>query len=99
MVNQEVINKIATYKNIVSEYFMVEKMYLFGSYAKGEQTESSDIDVAIVLKKMEGDYFANIPIFWRLRRSIDDRIEPVVFEKGKDDSGFLTEIMNSGIEI
>lgn len=95
----EAINKIRQYRFLLKEYFDVEKVYLFGSYAKDTNREDSDIDVAIVVNSIKGDYFSTTPLIWKLRRQIDDRIEPVLIEKDNDISGFLEEIQNSGIEI
>lgn len=77
----------------------LQKRYLFGSYAKNLNREDSDIDVAIVVNSLQGDYFTTTPLVWKLRRQIDDRIEPILIEKGNDKSGFLDEIQKNGIEI
>jgi len=77
----------------------VDKVYLFGSYAKNTNREDSDIDVAIVVDKIEGDYFSINPLLWRLRRQVDDRIEPVLIEKEFDEADFIGEIQKYGIEI
>ena len=95
----EVINKIRQYRFLLKEYFDVDKVYLFGSYAKDTNRVDSDIDVAIVVNSIKGDYFSTTPLIWKLRRQIDDRIEPILIEKDNDTSGFLEEIQNSGIEI
>ncbi len=95
----EVILKLRQYKLLLKEYFDVYKVFLFGSYAKGDNKNNSDIDVAIIVNNLKGDYFATTPLLWKLRRQIDDRIEPIIFEKDKDSSGFLEEIQKSGIEI
>lgn len=99
MDKEEIIIKIRKYKDLLLPYFDIEKVIIFGSYAKGTPGEDSDIDVAIVVKNLKGDYFTNIPRLWRIRRQVDDRIEPVLFRKGEDKSGFLEEISASGIEI
>jgi predicted nucleotidyltransferase len=95
----EIITKLILYKELVSKYFNVEKMYLFGSYARETQQQYSDIDVAIVVKDLKEDFFTYAPRLWKLRVEIDPRIEPVLFELGKDPSGFLEEIVRTGIEI
>ena len=95
----EAIIKLEKYKKLLSEKIMFEKMILFGSYAKGNQREDSDIDVAIVVNKIQGDYFSTRPLLWRIRREVDDRIEPVILEKSHDESGFLKEVMKNGIVI
>ncbi len=99
MDKSEVINKIRQYRFLLKDHFDIEKVYLFGSYARETNREDSDIDVAIIVKKIKGDYFSTTPLLWKLRRQIDDRIEPVLIEKDNDDSGFLEEIQKNGIEI
>jgi len=95
----EAIDKIRQYRFLLKDYFDLDKVYLFGSYAKETNTEDSDIDVAIVVNSIKGDYFSTTPLIWKLRRQIDDRIEPILIEKNNDSSGFLEEIQKSGIEI
>lgn len=95
----EVINKVLAYRNLLSKHILPEKVYLFGSYARGTFCEGSDIDVAIVVDHVDGDYFDIHPLLWKLRRQIDDRIEPVLIERDHDDGGFLSEIERYGIEI
>jgi uncharacterized protein len=99
MDKSEVINKVKQYRLLLQEHFSFEKVYLFGSYAKETNNEDSDIDVAIVVNHFEGDYFSTTPLLWKLRRQIDNRIEPVIIEKDHDKSGFLNEIQRYGIEI
>jgi hypothetical protein len=61
---------------------------LYGSYAKGTARPDSDIDIAVIVDKVEGDYLDQQAKLYRLRRSVDLRIEPVLIEYGQDKSGF-----------
>ena len=99
MDKSEAINKVKAYKVLLQKFFSIDKVYLFGSYARDTNTVHSDIDVAVVVKHLDEDYFATTPLLWQLRRQIDDRIEPLMFEKGTDQSGFLAQIKEYGIEI
>ena len=99
MDKSEVVDKLSRYKILVSKYFDIDRIVLFGSYAKGNQREDSDIDVAIIVNSINQDYFTYAPLLWKLRREIDDRIEPILIENSHDESGFLTEILNSGLVI
>jgi len=99
MDNREIINKLVNYKLLVSKYFDVDQVVLYGSYAKGNEREDSDIDVAIIVNSIDQDFFSYAPLLWKLRRDIDDRIEPVLIEKNKDESGFLKEVMRTGLVI
>lgn len=95
----EAISKVKQYSTLLKEYMQFEKVYLFGSYAKNTYREDSDIDVAIVVKKIDGDFFSINPLLWKLRRQVDDRIEPILIESEFDDADFIGDIQKSGIEI
>jgi len=99
MDKNDVIKILKEYKSLLETQLQFEKMYLFGSYAKDENTDNSDIDVAIVASNISGDYFAVNPLLWKLRRQIDDRIEPILIDRCNDQSGFLDEILEHGIVI
>jgi predicted nucleotidyltransferase len=99
MDKREAINIVKAYGHLLKDHFHFESIYLFGSYAKDSYKEDSDIDVAIIVDHMEGDYFSINPLLWKLRRQIDDRIEPVLIERDFDDAGFLGEIQKYGIKI
>lgn len=99
MDKREAIKKVKEYSLLLKQYFPLEKVYLFGSYAKNTNRADSDIDVAIVVSHIEGDYFSIHPLLWKLRRQVDDRIEPILIERDNDNSGFLSEIQRYGIEI
>ena len=62
MDKNEAILKVKQYKLLLDNYFKIEKVYLFGSYAKNNYREDSDIDVAIVVNNLEGDFFTTNPI-------------------------------------
>ena len=45
---------------------------------------------------MEGDFLEMEAMLYKLRRNVDDRIEPVLLEENSDESGFLKEILKHG---
>jgi len=99
---ENIINKVRNYGVLLrkSNFPMaIDKMYLFGSYAIGNQKEDSDIDVALVVQKWKGDYFDVMPLLWKIRRDIDIRIEPHIIIPQEDYAGFLNEIQQTGILI
>ena len=99
MDQREAINKVTEYKRLLQKHLQFEGVYLFGSYAKGTNRNDSDIDVAIVVNRIDGDFFSINPLLWKLRRQVDDRIEPILIEKEFDEAKFLDEIQKYGIEI
>lgn len=84
------------YATLVQENFNVDRILLYGSYAKGTPNQNSDIDIAVIVDGIEGDYLAEQAKLFRLRRAIDLRIEPVLLLSNRDDSGFLAEVMATG---
>jgi predicted nucleotidyltransferase len=99
MDQREAISIVKKYQLLLKNHFPVEEVYLFGSYAKGTNKPESDIDVAIIVNDLSGDFFSTNPLLWKLRRQIDDRIEPILLDKKNDDSGFLEIIEKEGIRI
>jgi len=99
--NRDIINKVKAYKQVIQDWFPmpIASMYLYGSYAKGSARKDSDIDVAIVVRHFEGNYFDIVPMLWKLTHKIDHRIEPVVVAQDTDYTGFLDEIQRTGIQI
>ena len=43
------IEKVRKYRLLLKKYFDLDKVYLFGSYAKETNREDSDLDVAIIV--------------------------------------------------
>jgi len=85
------------YKTLVSKHFDVKDVILYGSYSKGTQKEDSDIDIAIVVDDISGDYFDYVPLLWKIKRQVSNAIEPILICENKDKSGFLKEIQKVGI--
>jgi len=78
----------------------LKKAYLFGSYAKGIERDDSDIDIALVVGKMDDFYSVQMQLM-RLRRKIDLRIEPhPIWDKDFNiQNPFAYEIQQTGIEL
>lgn len=92
MDKREIIEKLKKYTILLNQHFHVDKVVLFGSYAKGTQHQDSDIDVAVIVNSFDGDYLSFIPLLWKIRREVDDRIEPKLFIRNDDSSGFSIRI-------
>lgn len=58
---------------------LVKKAYLFGSYAKGTNTENSDIDVCVVSNSFSEDYIKEMVNLRKISLKIDSKIEPIPF--------------------
>lgn len=88
------------YAGLVKENYDNIKVFLFGSYAKGNFTEDSDIDIAVVFKDFKNLMDIQLELM-RLRRKIDSRIEPHPFRE-KDfelSNPLVNEILKYGQEM
>ncbi len=50
---QEAINQIKKLTEPIFKKYGVDKAYIFGSYARGDYNENSDIDIIITAKKIK----------------------------------------------
>jgi predicted nucleotidyltransferase len=56
MTQSELLTKLAEVKHELHQRFGIEQIALFGSYARGEETQESDVDIAI-LKSSRKNFF------------------------------------------
>jgi predicted nucleotidyltransferase len=100
MDKREALTIANQYAEAVTQKYHYLKIILFGSYAKGNFHEGSDIDIAVVFK----DYGNLIEMqleLMRLRRKIDSRIEPHPFRESDFNisNPLVNEIIKYGQEI
>ncbi len=101
-INKEIADIVDKYIDIVTENYNVVAIILFGSYAKGTQTEDSDIDIAIITDDIKTDKFDEEVKLTLLRRKIDNRIEPHIIsinDYENDETPFVVEVKNTGIKV
>lgn len=96
MDQQEVIEKLKLYNRLVQNLIKPSQLFLYGSYAKGTNRPDSDIDVAVIVDHFDGNILETLTSLYKLRRQIDDRIEPVLLDIHCDPSGFAKDIMTHG---
>lgn len=91
-----VIEHVKIYADLVRRNFDVKSIMLFGSYARGTARDESDIDVAVIMDKLDGDWMTAASKLHKLTRNIDINIEPVILLTSHDESGFLEHVMKTG---
>lgn len=97
--DQDIIEKVKQYAHIVKQTMPAKKIILYGSFARGAEHSDSDIDVAVIVDKIEGDYLALSARLFELVSEVDLRIEPVLLSENSDRSGFIESILKYGKEI
>ncbi len=100
MSRDEIFTMVETFKlHLKQQGVPVQKIYLYGSYAKGNPRYGSDIDLCVISSAFKDRFEANL----MLRREaikIDPRIEPVAYHptQFQDWIPLVWEIENYGID-
>jgi len=101
MINLRKINQL---KDKLSSLYNAERVYIFGSYAWGEPTEDSDLDVLII-----SDKFKELSLGKRISKATDILFDcdfpvdlvvetPEEFDASKDITGSLESyVANEGV--
>lgn len=88
-------------EKLKSEGVNIERLYLYGSYAKGAEHKWSDIDIAVVSSDFKGSRFDEGVKLKSIASNIDIDIEPVPFRPDTfiDEDPLVWEIKKEGIRI
>ncbi|GHV29695.1 hypothetical protein AGMMS4952_15730 [Spirochaetia bacterium] len=101
----ETVNRIIRqYVNDVKDKMPIDKVYLYGSYAKGNPRDDSDVDLCFFLKNFEYKQKWDILTELFCIKAKYDRellIEPNAFPTSELERGnpFVEEILQTGREI
>ena len=99
-VDIKILNTVEKYIEEISKHYNIKAVYLFGYYAKGTNTEDSDIDVAIIINS-DNNVFDLMVELMMLTQNIDLRIEPhpIKVEDFEEGNPFVQEIIDTGIKV
>lgn len=91
---------VRRYKAVIAPHFdPAMKVMMFGSYAKDCPNEWSDIDVAVIVPKVDRDNWWNTAITLnRATDPISSYIEPILLESGED-TPIYREVMRTGVAV
>ena len=93
-------NKIKAYARRVAREFEPEKIILFGSYAYGNPTEDSDVDLLVVMQYEEGKERKSLEIRRKIRAGFPmdliTRTPGKIKERLEMNDCFIKEIMEKG---
>ena len=99
-IDEVVISSVYKYIEKIKELYEIQEVYLFGSFAKGNEHADSDIDIAIISNDFNDRIDAMIELML-LTQDIDLRIEPHPFNEKdfNENSPFVDEIKNTGLKV
>lgn len=80
MVDAGVIGAIRRYLDVLRHEYAIDVRHavLFGSYARGQADQWSDIDLVVVAPRFDDVYSRDdVTLLWRVAAKTDSRIEPI----------------------
>jgi len=87
---------------LVAKY-NIHSVVVFGSAARGEAREDSDIDVAVFSEEFGNDPVMEMTDLFRLRRRVNPALEPIPFSRDAYDhhgaADFVARVLTEGIEV
>lgn len=99
LTQDEALDIVREYKNVIAPLFDNKvKVYLYGSYSKGNANPWSDIDVAVIIPTLEGDWLKLSIALNRNVRKVNLRIEPVLMMEDQW-SPLYEDVMLTGIAV
>ncbi len=69
-----ILSKLKSVKHELKQQFGIEEFAIFGSYARGEETQNSDVDIAII-KMKEKDYFKRVEAKYFLEKVLKKSVD------------------------
>ncbi len=74
---EEIKTELETLKPTLKKRFKVETIDIFGSYARKQATEKSDIDLLVTYSTVDYDYFTILGLRNYLRRKLHMKVDIV----------------------
>lgn len=101
--DKTIYKTIIDYIKLIREnYTDFEGAYVFGSYARGNSNQDSDIDLALIFRNLDDSKRFDIQVQLMLLASqIDTRIEPhpISHDEFCSENPFVAEIKKTGFEL
>jgi len=95
--DRKIVKIVKKYSELVKkEITDVKMIVLYGSAARGEMHEYSDIDVAVIINDLPKDYLELSSKLVGLVREVDIRIEPNLLIQKYNQSGFIDTVLKEG---
>jgi len=106
-VRENIEKEIRSFYKRISKKIKIDGIYLFGSYAKGNATEDSDVDIAVLSEEFEGIRFFDATKISKIiihetypeLDFADFEIHPYKTDEFTEDDPFVAEILKTGIRI
>ena len=104
--NKKIFSRIKAIAELLKKEYKAEQVILFGSYARGDETKDSDLDLLIIAPTREG-FFQRMAHVRKLIRNLRKGLPfaPIVLNKKElvkrinIGDQFIKEILETGIKL
>ncbi len=99
---KNILEIITKYLKELSKEITIDKVFIFGSYAKNNYNENSDIDIAIFSKNFTNSSKIEDMSFLLIKTSglgLDIQPQPFTIDDYLHPEGLVKEILDTGLEI
>lgn len=93
-VNKYTIDEIKLIVEPIARKYGIARVYLFGSYARGEATENSDVDLRVEKGSLKG-MFALCGLYTEIEEALQTKVD--VLTTGSLDESFLRRIQDEEV--
>lgn len=93
-VKKYTIEEIKTIVEPIARKYGVERVYLFGSYARGDATENSDVDLRVDKGSLKG-MFALCGLYTEIEKALQMKVD--VLTTGSFEDDFLRKIQKEEV--
>ncbi|MBI2971945.1 MAG: nucleotidyltransferase domain-containing protein [Candidatus Aenigmarchaeota archaeon] len=102
--NKKIIEGVRDFKQVSKKNIGIEKIIIFGSAARGDMSEHSDVDLILVSKKFSQKSFLKRSLglrkYWKLGYPADFICyTPEEFEREKKKVSIVSEALREGIVV
>lgn len=99
LTKEEALDIVRKFKRVINARFNKQaKVYMYGSYSKGNANPWSDIDVAIIVPSYEGKWLDVSTGITMEAIKLSSLIEPVLMEENEA-SPLYRDVMRTGIAV
>lgn len=94
MDREQALTIVRSYKEAIRPLVSNAKVYLYGSCSRNEAHKDSDIDVAVIVPKLQGDWLDTTSSLWLATLNVNTSIEPVLIEECNPSPLYETVLRN-----
>ena len=99
LTREEALDLVRGYKRVISPRFKNQvKVYMYGSYSKGNANPWSDIDVAVIVPSIDGEWLDVSTDISLDAIRFNTLIEPVLMEENEP-SPLYRDVMRTGVAV